>query len=64
MKAKIDNVQKNVTCRLYGNKNETTNDIVSECCKLAKKSIIPDTTGWEVIHWELCKKVKFDHTTK
>ena len=37
IKAKINNVQQNSKCRLCGNKDETINQIVSECCKLTQK---------------------------
>ena len=38
---------------------------MSECSKLAQKEykIKHDWVG-EVNHWELCKKLKFDHTNK
>ena len=41
------------------------NHIVSECSKLAQKKhkTRHDWVG-RVIHWELCKNLKFDHTTK
>ena len=37
--------------------------VISECSKLAQKEykIKHDGVG-KVIHWELCKKLKFDHT--
>ena len=38
---------------------------VSKCGKLVQKEykMRPNRMG-KVIHWELCKKVKFDHTVK
>ena len=38
---------------------------MNECSKLAEKEykIKHDWIG-KVTHWELCKKLKFDHTTK
>ena len=38
--------------------------IISECIKLAQKEY-GTKQEWirKVIHWELCKKLKFDHTT-
>ena len=41
------------------------NHIISECCKLAQKEYKTrhDWVG-KVIHWKLCKKLKFDHTNK
>ena len=44
---------------------ESSNLIISECCKLILKEY--KTTHEEVgkvIHWELCKKFRFDHTNK
>ena len=41
------------------------NHIISECRKLAQKvyKTRHDRLG-KVIHWETCKKFKFDHTSK
>ena len=41
------------------------NHIISECSKLALKAY-KTRHDWvdKVIHWELCKKLKFDHTNK
>ena len=65
IKAKINNTQQNCKCRLCGDRNKTVNHIISECRKLAQKEY---KTGhnWvmKVIHWELCKKLKFHHSTK
>ena len=36
--------------------------MISECSKLAQK-VYKTRHNW-VIHWELCKKLKFDHTNK
>ena len=44
-----------------GDKNEAINHIVSRCSKLAQTRY--DWMG-KVFHWELCKKLEFDHTTK
>ena len=46
-------------------KNETINEIISKCNKLVHKEFKTrhDSVG-KMIHWELCKKLKFDHTTK
>ena len=40
-------------------------DIISECSKLVQKEY-KTRHDWvrKMIHWELCKKFKFDHTTK
>ena len=64
-KARIDKKQQNWKCRLCGDRNETINHIISECSKLAQKEYKTrhDWVG-KVIHWELCKKFKFDHTNK
>ena len=47
-----------------GDRDETINQI-SECNKLAQKEYKTwhDWVG-KVIHWEMCKKFKFDHTNK
>ena len=57
--------QQNSRCRLCKDRDETINHIISECSKLAQKEYKtrPDWVG-KVIHWELCKKLKFDHTNK
>ena len=59
IKAKIDKTQQNSRCRLCGKRDEIINVILSECSKLAQK----DKVG-KVIHLELCKMLKFDHTNK
>ena len=61
----IDKTQQNSRCRLCGDRDETVNHIISECSKLAQKEYNTwhDRVG-KVIHWELCKKLKFDHTNK
>ena len=65
IKARIDKTQQNSKCRLCGNRNETINHIISECRKLAQKEY-KTRHDWfgQVIHWEMCKKLKFDHTNK
>ena len=65
IKAKIDDVQRNSKCRLYSDNDETITHIVSKRSKPAQKEYNTrlDWVG-KVIHWELCKKLKFDHTTK
>ena len=65
VKAKIDKTQRNSKCRLCGDRDETITHIISECSKLAQKSIGLDTTRLgKLIYWELCKKFKFDHMNK
>ena len=65
VKARIDKTQQNSKCKLCADRDETINQIISECSKLAQKEY---TTRHEVvgkmIHWEICKKFKFDHTNK
>ena len=65
IKAKIDKTQQNCKCRLCGDRDETINHIISECSKLAQREykMRHDWVG-KVIHWEMCKKLKFDHTNK
>ena len=50
---------------LCGNRDETINHIISECGKLAQREykVWHNWVG-KVIHWELCKKFKFDRTNK
>ena len=57
--------QQNSKCGLCGDRNETTNHIISECRILAQKEYNArhDWVG-KVIHWEMCKKSKFDHVNK
>ena len=52
-------------CRLCGERDETINHIISECSKLAQSEYKTrhDWVG-KVIHWELCKKFKFEYTNK
>ena len=52
IKARIDKTQQNSKCRLCSDRYETINHIISEF--------------WvgRVIHWEMCKKFKFDHANK
>ena len=54
-----------IKCRLSGDRDETINHIISECSKLAQKEYKTryDWVG-KAIHWEMCKKLKFDHTNK
>ena len=65
IKVRIDKMQQNSKCRLCSDRDETINHIISECSKLAQKEYKtrPDWVG-KVIHWEMCKKFKFDHTNK
>ena len=58
-------MQQNSKSRLYENRDETVNGIISEYCKLAQKEYktVHDWVG-KVIHWELCKRLKFGLTIK
>ena len=65
IKARIDKTQQNSKCSLHGARDETINHIISECRTLAQKEY-KTRHNWvgKVIHWEMCKKFKFDHTNK
>ena len=58
IKVRIDKTQQKSRWQLCGDKEKTINHIISECSKLAHKSM------GKVIHWELCKKLNFDHLNK
>ena len=64
IKVKIDKMQQNRKCKLYSDRDKMINHI-SECSKLAQEKYKTrhDWVG-KLIHWELCKKFKFDHTNK
>ena len=51
VKAKIDKTLQNSKCRLCGDKDETTNHVISECSKLSQKEY-KTTHHWvgKVIH--------------
>ena len=59
------NTQPNCKCRLCGDRDETVNHLINEYKKLAQKEL-KTRHVWvgTVIHWELCKRLKFDHTSK
>ena len=65
IKARIEKTQQNSKCRLCNDRDETINNIISQCSKLATKEdkTIHDWVG-KVIHWEMCKKFTFDHANK
>ena len=46
-------------------KDERVNRVISGCCKLAQKEC-KTKHEWvgKVIHWELCKRLKYDHADK
>ena len=52
-------------CRLCGDRDETINHILSECCKLVQKEY-KNRHDWvgKVINSKLCKQFKFDSTDK
>ena len=64
IKARIDKTQQNSKCRLCGDRDETTNHIISECSKLAQEYKTRHDWVGKVIPWEMSKKFKFDHTNK
>ena len=63
IKVKIDRTQQNSKRRLCGDRDETISHVISECSKLARKGYKArhDWKG-KVIYWEMCRKLKFDHT--
>ena len=63
IKPRIDYTWKNKKYSCYDERDETVNNIMSECSKLGQKELKTrhDWIG-KVIHWELCKGLKFDHT--
>ena len=63
-KRRIGKTQQNSKCRLCDDRDETINHI-SECSKLAQKEYKTrhDWVG-KVIHWDICKKFKFEHANK
>ena len=65
IKARIDKTQQTSKCRLSSDRDETINHIISECSKLAQKEY-KARHDWvsKVIHWEMCKRFKFDHANK
>ena len=58
-------MQQSSKYRLCGDRDETINQLTSECSKLAQKEYKArhDWVG-KVIQWEMCKEFKFDHTNK
>ena len=64
IKARIDETQQNSKCRLCGDRDETSNHLISECSKLAQEYKARHDWVGKVIHWEICRKFQFDHTNK
>ena len=46
VKTKSEKTQQSSRCRLFGDRDEPINLIISECSKLAQKSIRRNTTEW------------------
>ena len=46
IKARIDKTLQNSKCRLWGDRDETINHIISECSKLARKEYKTRHDGW------------------
>ena len=65
VKVKIHNTQQNIKHGWYSDKDEMVNPIISEGRKLAQKEW-KTSLDWMgmIIHWELCKRLKFGHTNK
>ena len=65
IKARIDTRQQNCRCWFCGDRDGTINHIIGEYNKLSQKEYKTrhDKVG-KVIHWEMCNKLKFDHTNK
>ena len=58
-------MQKNNKCRLYDDREETIDHVISECRKLAQnefKNIYK--TMRKVIHWDFCQKFEFVHIVR
>ena len=64
MKARIDKTQQNSKCRLCGDRDENINHMINERSKLAQEYKARHDWVGKVIHWEMCKKFKFDHANK
>ena len=63
IKARIDKTLQNSKCRLCDDRDETMNHIISEFSTQKECKNWHDMVG-KLIYWELCKKLKFDHTNK
>ena len=57
IKVILNKAQQNSNSWLFGYRDETMNHMINECSKFAQKE-------FKTIHWEMCKKFKFDHTNK
>ena len=57
--------QQNSNCRLCGDGDETINNIISKCSKLAQKEYkTRHNCVSKMIHWEMREKLKFNDTNK
>ena len=65
IKVWLDKTQQSGKCRLCGDRDETINHAISEFSKLPQKEY-KARHNWvgKGIHWEMCKKFKFDHANK
>ena len=65
IKARINKTQQSSKCTLCSDRDETINPIISECSKFAQNEY-KTRHDWvdKGIHWEMCKKFKFDHTNE
>ena len=58
-------MQKNCGWKLCCDRDEAIDQIINEYSKLAQKEYkTKQELMGKVIHWELCKKLKFDSTTR
>ena len=65
IKAKIDKALQRRKCWLCGDRDETINHIINECWELAQRECkTRHDSVRKVIYFELCKRLKFDHTNK
>ena len=65
IKTRIDKAQQNSKFRLCSDRDEAISHIISEFSKLVQKKYkVRHDWGGKVIHWEICKKFKFDHAKK
>ena len=64
-KRKVDPAQQNNKCRLSDDRDKMINPIINDCIELAQKDY-KTRHDWvrKVIHWKLCKKLKFHHASK
>ena len=64
IKARIDKTQQNSKCRLSGDRwNYQSHN--KRMQKIGTEGVQSETRlGRMVIHWEMCKKFKFDHANK